>query len=393
MVCGDFNMIYMAADKNNDHLDRRGMRRSRSFLDTAQLEELHLNGRRFTWSSERDQPTLERLDRLFATTDWLVAYPNHMLKALSTDCSDHCPLLLVSNAVPWAKKRFRFEPHWIKIPGFLDVAALACSGTLIHADPCRILDHKLRNVAKALKSWSDKRLGSVRLQLALAREVILRFDVAQEMRALSAPEAQLRKMLKVSVLGLASLKRRNYINSLRVNGKEVLRDEEMPQALYQYYVQVKLRARRLWNAVDKGTDNEEDEMSVFEAILAAVPTEYRESLGAKSSAKEAWEAIAAMRVGRLRAVDERLEKATATKDSGKLLPTKEEWAAWRNSRKAASSSRGGKGKHHDRASSEKKQVDPNACRRCGKMVHWARECPNRKREKKAEPMMRMRPLY
>lgn len=207
MVCGDFNMIYMAADKNNDHLDRRGMRRSRSFLDTAQLEELHLNGRRFTWSSERDQPTLERLDRLFATTDWLVAYPNHMLKALSTDCSDHSPLLLVSNAVPWAKKRFRFEPHWIKIPGFLDVAALACSGTLIHADPCRILDHKLRNVAKALKSWSDKRLGSVRLQLALAREVIHRFDVAQEMRALSAPEAQLRKMLKVRVLGLASLLR------------------------------------------------------------------------------------------------------------------------------------------------------------------------------------------
>ena len=31
-----------------------------------------------------------------------------------------------------------------------------------------------------------------------------------------------------------------------------------------------------------------------------------------------------------------------------------------------------------------KQVDPNACRRCGKTGHWARECPNRKQEKKAE---------
>ena len=37
-------------------------------------------------------------------------------------------------------------------------------------------------------------------------------------------------------------------------------------------------------------------MSVLEAILAAVPAEYREPLGAKSSAKEAWEAIAAIRV-------------------------------------------------------------------------------------------------
>ena len=69
---------------------------------------------------------------------------------------------------------------------------------------------------------------------------------------------------------------------------------------------VKLRARRLWNAIDKGTDNEEDDMSALEAILAAVPAEYRELLGAKSSAKEAWEAIVVMRVG-----FDRAKKATA----------------------------------------------------------------------------------
>ena len=47
-------------------------------------------------------------------------------------------------------------------------------------------------------------------------------------------------------------------------------------------IKVKLRARRLWNAVDKGTDNEKDDMSALEAILAAVPTEYRESLGQRA---------------------------------------------------------------------------------------------------------------
>ena len=211
----------------------------------------------------------------------------------------------------------------------------------------------------------------------------------------------------------------------------------------------------------------------MEAILAAVPAEYRELLGVKSSAKEAWVAIAAMRVGfdrtkkataqllkqeyanlmfkdgetvenfslrlqmpisklkshgvtideeeavskylhsvsakyiqitlsietmldlstltikdvtgHLRAVDKRLEQATTTKDSNKLLLTEKEWVARRNSRKAASSSRSGDGKRGSRASSEKKkQVDPNAYRHCGKMGHWARECPNRKQEKKAK---------
>ena len=47
-------------------------------------------------------------------------------------------------------------------------------------------------------------------------------------------------------------------------------------------MKVKLRARWLWNVVDKGTDNEEDEMSALEAILAAVPEEYREPLGRRA---------------------------------------------------------------------------------------------------------------
>ena len=65
--------------------------------------------------------------------------------------------------------------------------------------------------------------------------------------------------------------------------------------------------------------------------------------------------------GRLWTVDERLERATAMKDSGKLLLTEEEWAARRNSGEAASSSRSGDGNRRGKASSEKKkQVDPNA---------------------------------
>ena len=46
-------------------------------------------------------------------------------------------------------------------------------------------------------------------------------------------------------------------------------------------------------------------MSALEAILAAVPVEYREPLGVKNSAKEAWEAIVAIRIG-----SNRTKKAT-----------------------------------------------------------------------------------
>lgn len=207
LLSGDFNMIYRAADKSNDRLDRRCMRRLGCFLGSVAVEELHLNGRLFTWSNERLHPTLERIDCAFASVDWFELYPNHQLRTLSTDCSDHAPPLLRTDVVPWARKCFRFESFWTKLPGFLDVVTSAWEPTLLHADAFRIMDYKLRNVARALKSWSMRNIGSVRVQLAVAREVILRLDCAQESRALSLEEITLRRDMKCKCLGLVSLAR------------------------------------------------------------------------------------------------------------------------------------------------------------------------------------------
>lgn len=69
-VVGDFNTIYMASDKNNLNLNRRNMGRFRRFIDDHELKDLHLHGRMFTWSNERDRPTPERLDRVIVSVDW-----------------------------------------------------------------------------------------------------------------------------------------------------------------------------------------------------------------------------------------------------------------------------------------------------------------------------------
>jgi exonuclease III len=44
LICGDFNMIYQACDKNNGRLHRSVMHSFRSVLDDLQLDELHLSG-------------------------------------------------------------------------------------------------------------------------------------------------------------------------------------------------------------------------------------------------------------------------------------------------------------------------------------------------------------
>ena len=70
------------------------------------------------------------------------------------------------------------------MPGFDDVVAAAWEPSVRNTNPFCVLDHKLRNVAKALRWWSKTKIGSVCLQLAMAREVIQRFDEEQESRTL-----------------------------------------------------------------------------------------------------------------------------------------------------------------------------------------------------------------
>lgn len=142
----------MACDKNNGRLHRGLMRRFHSVIDDLQLEVLHLSCRRFTWSNGCDSPTLERIDRAFASVEWIEQYPNNTLRCLSSDSSDHAPLLLTLNSEPWAAPRFRFDLFWAKIDGFIDVVRAAWDIQVPDVDACRRLDQKLRGLTRALKS-------------------------------------------------------------------------------------------------------------------------------------------------------------------------------------------------------------------------------------------------
>ena len=187
------------------------MRTFRQFLDDMELQELHLKGRRYTWSNERECPTLVRLDRVFVSEDWVSDFPDHDLSALASECSDHTPLLLRTDCSLPHLKRFRFENYWVKCDGYLQVVEEAWNAPLpwsnTDIDAFRCLDFKLRNTAKALKSWSAKNIGSVRLQLAIAKEIVFRLDSAQDSRSLAPHELALRRKAKLCSLGLASLQR------------------------------------------------------------------------------------------------------------------------------------------------------------------------------------------
>jgi hypothetical protein len=60
---------------------------------------------------------------------------------------------------------------------------------------------------------------------------------------------------------------------------------------------VKLKARGLWVAVNKGDVDPQEDMMALEALVLAVPPEMLATVADKKTMKEAWDAIATMRVG------------------------------------------------------------------------------------------------
>lgn len=79
-----------------------------------------------------------------------------------------------------------------------------------------ILHNKLPRLARALRQWSRKKIGNVTLLSAIAHQLILGLDQAQDHRKLTLAEIGLRQHLKTKLLGLASGNAREYFGCMPV---------------------------------------------------------------------------------------------------------------------------------------------------------------------------------
>jgi hypothetical protein len=70
----------------------------------------------------------------------------------------------------------------LKLDGFSEVVQSACDVIDGDPDPFQRLTAKLKRMARNLMSWSDKKIGCVKLQLMTTREMVLGLDIAMEPR-------------------------------------------------------------------------------------------------------------------------------------------------------------------------------------------------------------------
>ena len=171
------------------------------------LREISLQNRKFTWTNERRNPTLAKLDQFFCNAEWDVAFNTHVLLSLSTSLLDHCLILVSNQGGPWRPRSFQFVNFWTQLPGFKDIVSTTWNKMLGHYEPFHRPFHKQGKTTKVLRQWSNSIISNVRLQLLMVNVVILRLDVPQKHYQLSEEELHLRMKLKRWILGLAVVER------------------------------------------------------------------------------------------------------------------------------------------------------------------------------------------
>jgi hypothetical protein len=207
LLLGDFNLITKASDKNNLNIDQRLIGKFRAARDFLLLKDMRMNGRRFTWSNAQQDPVLTKIDHVFYSEDWDDLFPDAYLQAITSACSDHAPLFLQGSVAICRKPTFKFEEFWLRIQGFKETVTESWNKETLAIDPIRRVHIKLSRTAKALRKWQRLCIGDIRRQIVTAKEIILRLDQAEEVRALSDEERDLRRQIKSSYLGLLSIQK------------------------------------------------------------------------------------------------------------------------------------------------------------------------------------------
>jgi hypothetical protein len=80
-------------------------------LNTRDLTKISLQNRRFTWSNQRSNLTLAKIDQVIYNAEWDVTFSSYVLHALTVLLSYHHPLL-PNQSGPRRPKSFRFENFW-----------------------------------------------------------------------------------------------------------------------------------------------------------------------------------------------------------------------------------------------------------------------------------------
>ena len=206
IVMGDFNLIRSLEDRNKSGGNISEILMFNEAISLLGIQEVPLQGKRFTWSNMQPSPLLEKLDWIFISASWNITYPYTAAKTLDMIPSDHTPCLVnISTRIPKAKC-FRFENFWLldeQFPMILNSAWLSPVNT---TDRAKIITAKLKILRKKLRDWQATKTG-IHTSIANSRLILQLLESFEDFRDLSLEEWEFRNILKNHLTSLLEKQR------------------------------------------------------------------------------------------------------------------------------------------------------------------------------------------
>lgn len=185
LFLSDFNFYRSVQDRNKSGADMNDIFIFTDIISSLGLLEIPLKGRKYTWSNMQQKPLLERLDWVFTSAPWTLAFPNTTVVPLTRNISDHVPCVVkIDTKIP-KSPIFRFENYWVQMEGFFDIVQQVWSLDPGFEDPAKCVSFKLKLLRKRLLAWS-KNLSKLLLLLTNCNKVIDFLDlVSQSLNGIS----------------------------------------------------------------------------------------------------------------------------------------------------------------------------------------------------------------
>ena len=147
----------------------------REVVNVCGFKDLGYSGLDFTWCNmqEGENRVYLRLDRAFATDDWINHFNGTRVLHLVDSTSNHCTLLIADFLAvqPSRKRRFHFEEVWTKKEECKEIIRNAWEGRLHHGTLSSIATC-LQNCAADLERWNKSIFGYVLKQIQCKRKAL-----------------------------------------------------------------------------------------------------------------------------------------------------------------------------------------------------------------------------
>jgi hypothetical protein len=126
------------------------------------LIKIALTGRKFTWCNNHENSTDELLDRVLVSPSWEEKFPLVCVSTLSSELSDHTPILIKTGDKPRVPTIFRFENCWLLRPELKSVVGGVWKKTYSRRGNIDKWRKRFECLRKTLKGWNMNIEGEYR---------------------------------------------------------------------------------------------------------------------------------------------------------------------------------------------------------------------------------------